>query len=412
MNKVAMLAVAGAVVMVLAGTTAASAEDSSAPTPPKPQVSAAAGKDLQAAQKALTAKSYDEVLTDLDKVKANPKKNDYDEYLMNEFYFSAYAGAKKFQEAQAPLEAAMTSKYMPPDELKQRHMQAAALAYQLQNYDKAVEFGNLALKDGTNTVQLNTIIAQSYYLKNDFKTTASFVRGMVDDEVKAGEKPDEEILLLGESASQKLNDDAGESHWLELLAGYHPKPAYWQNLLQDMYTIKMTDKQLLQLYRLSADVGGLKSGAEYTDMAQLAMDAGSPGEAVSTLTAGFAANAFKDSEKARNQHLLDSAKKQAAADEPTLAKTEEEGASAATGDRLVAVGVGYYGYGEYAKAVKDLSAGLAKGMSKDSTDARLLLGVAQFKAGDKQAAVQTFGQVKGNPASERLAALWILHAKA
>jgi len=409
MNKVAKLAVAGAVVMMVASATAAFAEDT---PPPKPQVSAAAGKDLQAAQKALTAKSYDEALTDLDKVKANPKKNDYDEYLMNEFYFSAYAGAKKFQEAQAPLEAAMTSKYMPPDELKQRHMQAAALAYQLQNYDKAIEFGNLALKDGTSTVQLNTIVAQSYYLKNDFKNTDSFVRGMVDDEVKAGQTPDEEILLLGESASQKLNDEAGESHWLELLAAYHPKPAYWQNLLQDMYTTKMTDKQLLQLYRLSAEVGGLKSGSEYTDMAQLAMDAGSPGEAVSTLNAGFAANVFSATEKQRNQHLLDSAKKQAAADEPTLAKSEAESASAATGDRLVAVGVGYYGYGEYAKAVKDLSAGLAKGMSKDSTDARLLLAIAQLKAGDKAAAVQSFGQVKGNPVSERLAALWILHAKA
>jgi hypothetical protein len=409
MNKVVKLAVAGAVVMVLTGTTAALADDTPAA---KPQVSAAAGKDLQAAQKALTAKNYDEALTDLDKVKANEKKNEYDEYLMNEFYFSAYAGAKKFQEAQAPLAAAMASKYMPPDELKQRHFQAAALAYQLKDYDKALEFGNQALKDGAPTDQLNTIVAQSYYLKNDFKNTETFVRGMVDAEVKAGEKPDEEILLLGESASAQLKDDAGESYWLEKLVAYHPKPEYWQNLLQDMYTTKMTDKQLLQLYRLSADVGGLKSGSEYTDMAQLALDAGSPGEAVSTLTAGFAANAFTDSEKARNQHLLDSAKKQAVADQPTLAKSEAEGASAATGDRLVAVGVGYYGYGDYAKAVKDISDGLAKGMSKDSTDARLLLGISQLKSGDKQAAVQTFGQVKGNPSSERLAALWILHAKA
>ncbi len=262
------------------------------------------------------------------------------------------------------------------------------------------------------TPSCKTIIAQSYYLKNDFKGTASFVRDMVDDQVKAGEKPDEEILLLGESASQKLNDDAAESRWLELLAAYHPKPAYWQNLLQEMYTTKLTDKQLLQLYRLSADVGALKNGSEYTDMAQLALDAGSPGEAVSTLSAGFAANAFSDAEKPRNQHLLDSAKKQAAADQPTLAKTEADGANAATGDKLVAVGIGYYGYGDYAKAVKDLSAGLAKGTSKDSTDARLLLGIAQLKSGDKDAAVQTFGQVKGNPASERLAALWILHAKA
>ncbi|MEJ0006877.1 MAG: hypothetical protein WDM77_11060 [Steroidobacteraceae bacterium] len=51
-------------------------------------------------------------------------------------------------------------------------------------------------------------------------------------------------------------------------------------------------------------------------------------------------------------------------------------------------------------------------MAKDSTDARLLLGIAQLKTGDKAAAVQTFGQVKGDAVGQRIAALWILRAKA
>jgi len=42
---------------------------------------------------------------------------------------------------------------------------------------------------------------------------------------------------------------------------------------------------------------------------------------------------------------------------------------------------------------------------------RLSLGVAQLKAGDKDSAVKTFRQVKDDPVSERLAALWILRAK-
>jgi hypothetical protein len=410
MNKVAKYAVAGAVAMVL-GSSLALADD--AKPDAKPTVSAAAGKDIIAAQKALQAKNYDEVLADLDKVKAIPKKNEYDDFLINEFTFSAYAGQKKYAEALPPLEAAMASKYIAPDELKQRLGQAAILAYQVQNYDKAIEYGNRALKEGTPTAQLQTLVAQAYYLKNDYKDTESFVRTMVDDQVKAGQSPPEELLQLGLSATLKQNDDAGEVHWLELLAEYHPKADYWENLIQTLYKNKLNDKQLLQVYRLSAEVGTLKRGADYAEMAQLALDQGSPGEAVSTLTNGFAANAFTDAaDKNRNQHLLDSAKKSAASDQPTLAKVEADSATAASGDKLVGVGIGYFSYGDYAKAAKDIAAGLSKGMTKDATDARLILGIAQLKSGDKDSAIKTFESVKGDPTEERLAQLWIVHTKA
>ncbi len=38
-------------------------------------------------------------------------------------------------------------------------------------------------------------------------------------------------------------------------------------------------------------------------------------------------------------------------------------------------------------------------------------GIAQLKAGHKDDAVKTFNAVKGDPALERLANLWSLHAK-
>jgi tetratricopeptide (TPR) repeat protein len=192
---------------------------------------------------------------------------------------------------------------------------------------------------------------------------------------------------------------------------YHPKPEYWENVVQTLYHNKLNDKQLLQVYRLSADVGILK-GSDYAEMAQLALDAGSPGEAVAILNKGFANNVFTEAaDKNRNQHLLDSAKKQAASDQPTLPKSEADAANASGGDRYVGVGIGYFGYGDYDKASKDIAAGLAKGTTKDSTDARLLLGIAQLKSGDKDGAVKTFQSVKGDPVAERVAALWILHAK-
>ena len=184
----------------------------------------------------------------------------------------------------------------------------------------------------------------------------------------------------------------GWSCWWRII----PKPEYWQNVLQDLYTTKMSDKQLLQLYRLSAEVGGLKTGSDYNEMAQLALDAGSPGEAVSTLSAGLCGQCVHGCAKRPATSTCSTPpRSRRTSDQPTLAQTQAEGANAATGDRLVAVGVGYFGYGDFPKAVKDISAGLAKGMSKDTTDARLLLGIAQLKSGDKDAAVQSLRAGQG-----------------
>jgi TolA-binding protein len=159
-------------------------------------------------------------------------------------------------------------------------------------------------------------------------------------------------------------------------------------------------------------VDALKGGSDYAEMAQLALDQGSPGEAVAILNKAFAANAFTDAaDKNRNTHLLESAKKAAAADEPTLPKSEADAANSPNGDRFIGAGKGYFGYGDYAKASKDLQAGLDKGTAKDATDARLLLGIAQLKSGDKDGAVKSFNAVKGDPLEERLAALWVLHSR-
>ncbi len=409
MKKVSKYAALAAVAALLGSTTTLADE---APPSSKPQVSIAAGKDLQAAQKELSGRKFDEALTILDKIKANAKKNDYDEYLMNAFYVAAYVGEKKYQQAIPPLEASMGSKYMPAAELKQHLIQITLLEYNLQNYDKTIEYGNRVLKEGANQ-QIETVVAQSYYQKNDFRDANRFVRGMVDAQVKAGQTPSEEVLLLGHDAALKLNDERDAARWTELLVQYHPNPDYWQNLLNSIYNSKLNDRQTLQVYRLSADVGALKRGSDYAEMAQLALAVGAPGEAVATLSKGFASNAFTEpADKNRNQHLLDSAKRQLATDQPVLAKTEADATNAATGEPLVGVGTAYFGTTDYAKAVKALAAGLAKGSVKDPTDARLTLGIAQLKAGDKDAAVKTFRAVKGDPVDERLAALWLLRARA
>ena len=116
--------------------------------------------------------------------------------------------------------------------------------------------------------------------------------------------------------------------------------------------------------------------------------------------------------KNRNSHLLDSAKKQVASDQPWLAKTEAEAASAPGGDSSSVPAWVTSVTAIMARPPRTLRPASPRARSRTRQDARLLLGIAQLKAGNKDEAMKTFKTVKGDPLDERLAALWVLHARA
>src|SRR5256884_9748115 len=103
--------------------------------------------------------------------------------------------------------------------------------YQVKNYDKAIEFGNRAIKGGFADQELRTLVGQAYYLKGDWKGTLHFEEGMVDTQAKNGQTPKSESLQLILSACVKLNDTACETRALEKVVTYYPKPDYWYQLL-------------------------------------------------------------------------------------------------------------------------------------------------------------------------------------
>jgi TolA-binding protein len=172
------------------------------------------------------------------------------------------------------------------------------------------------------------------------------------------------------------------------------------------------DKNTLQVYRLMSELDVLKDPTDYTEMAQLAIEQGNPGEAQHILEKGLQKGVFADArQKDKNQRLLDSAKKAATTDQATLPKVEADANSSATGDKNVGVGIAYLGYQQYDKALDQLNKGVTKGGVKNDAEAHLLLGIAQLKNGKKDDAVKSFKAVKGDPNLERLAELWSLHAK-
>jgi tetratricopeptide (TPR) repeat protein len=375
--------------------------------------SAKLAQPLKEANDALKAHKYSEAITKLREAEAISGKTAYDQHLINDMLSFAYIKTQNYAEAAKTMEAEVDDGFTPQAEIPQKIKGLAEINYQLKNYDKAIDFGNRAIKGGFADEQIRTIVGQSYYLKGDWKNTAKFEESIADAAIKAGQAPSSETLMLIYSACQKLNDAACVTRTMERLVTYYPKPERWAQLLYGVRNeTSNNETNLLQTYRLMFDTDVLKDPSDYTEMAELCLDAGSPGEAQTVIERAISKNVFTDQRtKDRAQRILDGAKKRAASDKAGLPKLEQEANAASSGDKNVAVGRAYLGYGEDDKAVDQLSKGLTKGSVKNEADARLTLGIAQLKAGHKDDAVKTFHAVKGDPALERLANLWSLHAK-
>ena len=381
------------------------------------KVSKDLAKPLKAAQEALQAKppKLQEAVQHLKEAESNPKKTPYDEHIINALAGSAYAHMNDYAAAEKAFEAQVNDGFTDQQDLPHIVKATAQINYQLKNYDKAIEYGTKAIKGGFGDEEINVIVGQSYYLKNDWKGTIGFFKPVVDADIKAGRAPKDQSLQLMMSACVKLDDADCTTRSLEKLVAYYPKPDYWKDLLYTMQQDKaltQSEKSTLQLYRLMSEVDVLSRADDYTEMAQLAMEQGSPGEAQHILETGFSKGVFADQRtKDKNQRLLDAAKKAAVADQATLPKIESDAKNAPTGDKDVGVGLAYLGYGQYDKASDLLSQGLSKGGVKSDAEAHLLLGIAQLKSGHKDEAVKSFHAVKGDPTLERLANLWSLHAR-
>ncbi|HEX4387050.1 MAG TPA: hypothetical protein VH109_00320 [Steroidobacteraceae bacterium] len=386
----------------------------------KPANSAKVAAALKPAQEALQAKKWQDALAKIREAQAAPDKNPYDVYVIHEFACQANVGAGQYAEAAKECEAWVSdTQYVQESEKPKIIKILLSLNYQLKNYDKAIEFGQQAIKGGFATEEDKNTVAQAYYLKGDWKNAQKAEDALIDTEIKAGQTPKEQQLALVLNSCIKLDDKACQEHTMERMVAYYPKPEYWSQLL---FTVLQqasgNDTNTMETYRLMFDVDVLKTPGDYNEMAQMALEQGSPGEAVRVLEKGFSSGIFTEQRiKERNQRLLDSAKKTAASDQASLAKAEKDADAATTGTKNVALGLAYLGYQQYDKAIERLNKGITKGGLKNDADAKLLLGIAQFKAGHKDDAQKTWktvkgdGGTKGEPVLERLAYLWGLHAK-
>ncbi len=375
--------------------------------------SKALAKPLQSAQESIKAKKFPEAIQKLRVAEGTPGKTPYDQHLINEMMAYACARTNDYACVEKTYEAQLTDGFTSPAQIQSKVRELVKINTNLKAYDKAIEYGNRAIKEGFVDEETRVLVGQAYYLKGDYRGAVRFEESHIDSLIKAGQVPKLDLLSITRSACGRLDDKPCETRQLERLVTYYPKPEYWQGLLASLERSATGDANKMQAYRLMNDVGVLTQPDAYGEMGSIAMDQGAPAEAQHALENGLQRGVFANDAHAlaRTQRTLASAKKAAADALANLPNAEKAADAATDGQAAASVGQAYFGYQQYDKAAAELSRALTKGGLKNSADTRLLLGIAQLKGGHKDDAVKTFRQVKGDPTLERLANLWVIHAR-
>jgi hypothetical protein len=400
-NLVLMAALAAA---GLVGITGGALAPTAAVAAEGQKLSAKIIKPLKAAQEAMNAKNWEQAMAMLKEAQAVEPKTPYDSFMVDELGWYAMLQTKDYAGAAAALERAVNSGFVPPADLTQRLKALAQLNYQVQNYPKAVEFGNKYLEQSPGDRDIAVLVAQSYYLQKDYAAARAAVQKLT----AASGTPSEQLLLIALRSNFELKDRAGTLEALQILVRYYPQPKYWEDLLTNQLYETKGDRELRTLYRLMEQTNTLDKAEEYSEMASVLITGGFPGEAQQILERGMSANIFSGDGKSRAQSDLDKARAGAAMDRKDLPGAEKALATAKTGNEMVATGKLYFSVGDYAKAADAITKGLAKGGVTDTDDANSLLGIALTRAGKLAEARPAFSAVKDAKYAV-VTRLWLLY---
>lgn len=396
-----------------AATVIVPATAQAADEPAKPKISKQVAVPLQAAQKAMQAKQWDTALAELKKAQAIEKKTPVEDYQIDEFLGYILLQQKKYQQAAVVFERMLNSGLVPPDQVDERTKAVAQMYFQEKDYKKSIEWAKKWLDKHPNQEDMMVLLGQAYYLQEDYKNAGDTMSKVVANVERAGQTPKENYLQIVMSSHFKLDDKDGIADTLKKLVRYYPKPEYWNNLL-DIYRRKSSgDRATLGYYRLMYDVGVLKDKADYMESAQLAIEAGVPGEAQTTVEKGMENGTLKSTDKTeqgRYDRLLAAAKKQATTDRAALPQLAKDAEKATQGQADVGLGQAYLSYGMFDEAVAALQRGIKKGGVTDIDEAQISLGIALLKKGQKDQARQTFKTVKADGKWADLAELWAVRS--
>ena len=378
-----------------------------------PKVSAKVAKPLKAAQEAMAKNDWDTALAKTLEAKGLPELTEFEKYQIDEFLSYIYIKKQDYKNAAVAYDALLASSYLPPENLVERLKVATPLNFQIENFPKAIEYGNRWVEAaGAPVTDAESILAQAYYIQDDYPNALKHAQAAIDAARAKGEPVKEPWLQIKLGAQNDMDDEAGVAATLTELVQDFPNRKYWEQLLGVSQQVTETDDRVtLNLYRLMLELDALRRDSDYVEMAHLAIEMGVPGDAVKVLEKGFANKILEEEDVARRRTLLKEAQSAAQTDQKSLAALDSEARAAKTGEADVGLGTAYLSYDQYDKAAEALRRGLQKGGVKRPDEAQLSLGAALLKLNQQEEALKAFETVPDTSKYARVANLWELYAK-
>ncbi|WP_108365897.1 lipopolysaccharide assembly protein LapB [Limnohabitans sp. Bal53] len=283
-------------------------------------------------------------------------------------------------------------------------------AQQKKDHAKVVKSARQYLKEGGPKPVVRLVMIQTLAVMGDHKQVVNEMQEKVRLDVAAGLKtPEQELRLLAVSQRQ-LKDNAGYQSTLRRLLEAYPSKAYWAEVIQRLaQQVSLNPRLELDLYRLLDQTDNLEEAGDYTEMAQLALKAGLPAEALRVMAKGFDVGILgQGAEVAAHNKLRTEAQKKVQEDERSFAQFEQ---SAQDSTAWAGVGNVYASQLNWAAANVAYAKALAVGGVRREPELRLHHAISLIKAGQKDAARQQLAAVQGDALAVELASLWGLLAR-
>lgn len=367
-------------------------------------------KILKPAQDLMNQQKYQEAKKKLAETDAISPKTPFEQYTINQFQSFLSVKLGDYASAAKAYEAMVESGLTPKADMAQTLKGLVQLNYQIKNYGKVTKYAQRYLNEVGPDVDMNLIMAQTSYLQKDYRNAIQATEGAIKTAEAQGKSVKEDWLNLLMSAQYNLGNTAGVSKTLETLVAKYPAAKYWKDLLGSLQGQSgLTDRENLEIYRLKSATGVLEGGPESVEMAELSMQLGLPGDAVTVLKKGFSSGTLgAGPNKERENRLMKAATTQAALDQKSLAQFAKEADKAKTGDPYVKLAEAYVSYNQVDMGIEAYKKGLAKGSLKDEDLTQLHLGLAYLAKNQNDQAVAAFQKVSRNSKYSRLARLWVI----
>jgi hypothetical protein len=398
------LAAFGASPAFAADTVAAPASAASAANAVRPEFAT----PFNAAQAAMKAGQGNEALAKLKEAEAIGNLSPYEAYLVTRVRGPAAYAAGDMVTAERDFEASLSSPLLPPEDRPSLTKALSTIYYSDKKYEQAAIYMQKYFAAGGDDAQLRELLPQTLYLAKKYPEASKAFQAQVDADVAAGRKPEEKTLRLLASAQSQAGEDDAYAKTIERLAITYPKPDYWSDILARVSNAKLDDRQHLDLYRLRAAALGQTPDRDRLNYAFQAAHFGFPGEAKGVLDQGLAKNAFSGNDANEARKLADQVTKAAAQDKAQMSANEAGAKSAKDGEALVSLGLAMSYDGQTEKGLSLIEQGIAKGGLKHPDEAKLHLGIAQWRAGKTDDALKTFQSVSGAGGVPALAHAWSL----